>query len=67
MGVLSNAADVRSAVPRLVPVTVDGTRWRADTAVRTAHLAHLVGRDALALVPADVSDDEPVTILALPR
>ncbi|MBY4128780.1 NTP transferase domain-containing protein [Rhodococcus fascians] len=67
MGVLSNAADVRSTVPRLVPVTVDGTRWRADTAVRTAHLAHLVGRDALALVPADVSGDEPVTILPLPR
>nr|WP_254925781.1 MULTISPECIES: NTP transferase domain-containing protein [unclassified Rhodococcus (in: high G+C Gram-positive bacteria)] len=66
MGLLSNAADVRSAVPRLVPVTVDGTRWRADTEVRTAHLAHLVGRDALALVPAEISADEPVTILPLP-
>ncbi|MDI9895380.1 NTP transferase domain-containing protein [Rhodococcus sp. IEGM 1381] len=66
MGLLSNAADVRSAVPRIVPVTVDGTRWRADTEVRTAHLAHLVGRDALALVPAEISADEPVTILPLP-
>ncbi|MGV8871923.1 MAG: NTP transferase domain-containing protein [Rhodococcus sp. (in: high G+C Gram-positive bacteria)] len=67
MGLLSNAADVRSAVPRIIPVTAVGTRWRADTEVRTAHLAHLVGRDALALVPAEISDDEPVTILPLPH
>ncbi|CCQ17058.1 Molybdopterin biosynthesis protein [Rhodococcus sp. AW25M09] len=67
MGLLSNAAAVRSPVPRIVPVTSDGTRWRADTDVRTAHLAHLVGRDALALVPAEISGDEPVTILPLPR
>ncbi len=67
LGLLSNAADVRFTVPRLVPVTVDGTRWRADTEVRTAHLGHLVGRDALALVPAEITADEPVTILPLPR
>ena len=67
LGLLSNAADVRSAVPRLVPVTAVGTRFRADTAVRTAHLAHLVGRDALALIPAQISDDEPAIILPLPH
>nr|WP_314141823.1 NTP transferase domain-containing protein [uncultured Rhodococcus sp.] len=67
IGLLSNAAEVRSAAPRLVPVTADGTRWRADTQVRTAHLAHLVGRDALAVIPAEVSADEPVTILPLPH
>ncbi|OZD09090.1 molybdenum cofactor biosynthesis protein [Rhodococcus sp. 06-235-1A] len=67
LALLSNAADVRSAVPRIVPVTADGTRWRADTEVRTAHLAQLVGRDALALVPAEINDDEPVTILPLPH
>ncbi len=66
LGLLSNAAEVRSATPRIVPVTVDGTRWQADTRVRTAHLAHLVGREALALVPAEISADEPVTILPLP-
>ena len=67
LGLLSNSTEVRSAVPRVVPVTADGTRWRADTEIRTAHLAHLVGRDALAVIPADVSADEPVTILPLPH
>ncbi|MDI9925134.1 NTP transferase domain-containing protein [Rhodococcus sp. IEGM 1341] len=67
IGLLSNAAEVRSSTPRIVPVTADGTRWRADTRVRTAHLAHLVGRDALAVIPAEVSADEPVTILPLPH
>ncbi|CAB4891326.1 unannotated protein [freshwater metagenome] len=65
-GFLSNASEVRAPIPRIVPVVADGTRWRADVKVRTAHLAHLVGRDALAVIPADVSDDEPVTILPLP-
>ncbi|MSX08595.1 MAG: NTP transferase domain-containing protein [Actinobacteria bacterium] len=65
-GLLSNASEVRAPVARIVPVVADGTRWRADTKVRTAHLAHLVGRDALAVIPADVSADEPVTILPLP-
>jgi len=65
-GLLSNASEVRAPIPRIVPVVADGTRWRADVKVRTAHLAHLVGRDALAVIPADVSDDEPVTILPLP-
>ncbi|OZE06211.1 molybdenum cofactor biosynthesis protein [Rhodococcus sp. 05-2255-3B1] len=67
IGLLTNAAEVRSSTPRIVPVTADGTRWRADTQVRTAHLAHLVGRDALAVIPAEVSADEPVTILPLPH
>lgn len=65
-GLLSNASAVRAPVARIVPVVADGTRWRADVKVRTAHLAHLVGRDALAVIPAEVSDDEPVTILPLP-
>ncbi|MGB6276426.1 MAG: molybdenum cofactor biosynthesis protein, partial [Rhodococcus sp. (in: high G+C Gram-positive bacteria)] len=67
IGLLSNAAEARSSTPRIVPVTADGTRWRADSQVRTAHLAHLVGRDALAVIPAEVSADEPVTILPLPH
>ncbi|MFI8566889.1 NTP transferase domain-containing protein [Rhodococcus sp. NPDC078407] len=67
MGLLSNAAEVSSPTPRIVPVVADGTRWRADTQVRTAHLAHLVGRDALAVIPAEISADEPVTILPLPH
>ncbi|MEH6793776.1 MAG: NTP transferase domain-containing protein [Rhodococcus sp. (in: high G+C Gram-positive bacteria)] len=67
LGLLSNSTEVRSAVPRVVPVTADGTRWRADIRVRTAHLAHLVGRDALAVIPAEFTADEPVTILPLPH
>ncbi|WP_237669887.1 molybdopterin-binding protein, partial [Rhodococcus sp. BS-15] len=35
IGLLSNAAEARSSTPRIVPVTADGTRWRADSQVRT--------------------------------
>lgn len=67
LGFLTNAADVASDSARIVPVSRDGVGWRADTAVRTAHLLHLVGHDALAVVPPHVSPDDPVELLPLFR
>lgn len=66
-GSVSNAADAGTSVTRIVPVArqVDGT-WRADTAVRTAHLAGLIGREALALLPPDPIDGQTVELLSLP-
>lgn len=67
-GVVVNAAEAGAPVTRIVPVTrqVDGT-WRADTVVRTAHLAGLIGREALALVPPEPIDGQTVELLPLPR
>ncbi|WP_430333481.1 NTP transferase domain-containing protein [Rhodococcus sp. ACT016] len=67
-GSVSNAAAAGTSVTRIVPVVrhVDGT-WRADTAVRTAHLAGLIGREALALLPPDPVDGQTVELLPLPR
>ncbi len=66
-GAVSNAADAGTSVTRIVPVTrqVDGT-WRADTVVRTAHLAGLIGREALALLPPDPVDGQTVELVSLP-
>lgn len=66
-GAVSNASQVGASVARIVPVTrqVDGT-WRADTIVRTAHLAGLIGREALALVPPAPVDGQSVELLPLP-
>ena len=67
-GPVSNAAEAGTSVTRIVPVArqIDGT-WRADTAVRTAHLAGLIGREALALLPPDPVDGQTVELLSLPR
>ncbi|MCA1006496.1 NTP transferase domain-containing protein [Rhodococcus hoagii] len=66
-GAVSNASEAGASVARIVPVTrqVDGY-WRADTMVRTAHLAGLIGREALALLPPDPVDGQTVELLSLP-
>ncbi len=63
-GAVSNASQVGASVARIVPVTRQwiGT-WRADTIVRTAHLAGLIGREALALVPPAPVDGQSVELL----
>ncbi|WP_305092133.1 NTP transferase domain-containing protein [Prescottella sp. R16] len=68
VGVVANASEAAAPVTRIVPVTrlADGT-WRADTVVRTAHLAGLIGRDALALIPSDAVDGQVVELVTLPR
>lgn len=67
-GAVSNAAEAGTSVTRIVPVArqVDGS-WRADAMVRTAHLAGLIGREALALLPPDPVDGQAVELLPLPR
>ncbi|MDH6677643.1 molybdopterin molybdotransferase [Rhodococcus sp. LBL1] len=67
-GPVSNAAEAGTSVTRIVPVArqADGT-WRADTVVRTAHLAGLIGREALALLPPDPIDGQTVELLFLPQ
>lgn len=66
-GAVTNASEAGAPVTRIVPVArhVDGT-WRADTMVRTAHLAGLIGRDALALLPPRPVDGQRVELLSLP-
>ncbi|GAB2628579.1 NTP transferase domain-containing protein [Prescottella soli] len=67
-GPVSNAAEAGTSVTRIVPVArqADGT-WRADTVVRTAHLAGLIGREALALLPPDPIDGQTVELFSLPQ
>ncbi|MCZ4078332.1 NTP transferase domain-containing protein [Rhodococcus sp. H36-A4] len=67
VGNLTNPEAVCSPTARIVPVMRDGTGWRADTAVRTAHLLHLIDHEALAVVPAEVSSTEPVELLPIVR
>jgi hypothetical protein len=64
---VSNAAVAGTSVSRIVPVArqADGT-WLADTVVRTAHLAGLIGREALALLPPDPIDGQAVELFSLP-
>lgn len=63
-----NAGAAGASVTRVVPVErgTDGS-WRADTVVRTAHLAGLIGRQALALLPPDPIDGQIVELLPLPE
>ncbi|WP_242676747.1 NTP transferase domain-containing protein [Rhodococcus sp. ABRD24] len=67
-GAVVNAAAAGTAVTRIVPAArqANGT-WRADTVVRTAHLAGLIGREALALLPPHPIDEQTVELLFLPE
>ena len=65
---LANASEVVGDVTRLLPARrlPDGT-WLCDNAIRTAHLAGLIDRQAIALVPPGAADGDPVEIVPLPR
>lgn len=66
MGTVVDLRDVATTVTRVLPATQlpDG-RWKVESSVRTAHLAGLVGRDALAIVHPDHTG--PVELIPLPR
>ncbi|MFZ2176528.1 MAG: molybdopterin-binding protein, partial [Rhodococcus sp. (in: high G+C Gram-positive bacteria)] len=68
LGSVVNAGEVAGDTVRILPAALqpDGL-WRADAGIRTAHLAGLIGRDALALIPANADDDQLVELLSLPR
>ncbi|QNG19394.1 NTP transferase domain-containing protein [Rhodococcus triatomae] len=66
-GRVANASEVGTDRTRILPVTSlpDG-RWIADPGVRTAHLAGLVGRPALALIPPGAVNDTVAELIPLP-
>ncbi|MEU0541809.1 NTP transferase domain-containing protein [Nocardia sp. NPDC005978] len=65
---LANAAELAGPAPRIVPARLGPAgELIGDVRLRTAHLANLLGRDALAVVPADAVDGQPVEFIPLPR
>lgn len=67
-GGLANASEVAGDITRLLPAhqRPDGL-WLCDNSVRTAHLAGLVERPAIAVVPPNASDGDTIELLPLPR
>lgn len=65
---LGNAGEISGPAPRIVPARVleDGTLL-GDANLRTAHLAGLLDRDALVIVPVDALDNASVEFIPLPR
>lgn len=65
---LANAAEVVGEITRLLPARrlPDGN-WLCDNAIRTSHLAGLIGRQAIAVVPPGAVDGGLVEIVPLPR
>ncbi|MEU5843417.1 NTP transferase domain-containing protein [Rhodococcus sp. NPDC047139] len=67
-GALANASEVVGEITRLLPARQDRSGlWWCDNAVRTAHLAGLIGRTAIAVVPPGISDGDLVELFLLPH
>ncbi|NKY86819.1 NTP transferase domain-containing protein [Nocardia veterana] len=66
-GPLHNAGAISGPVPRIVPARTgaDGG-WIGDVHIRTAHLAGLLDRDGLVVVPPHATDGALVEYLPLP-
>ncbi|WP_306360094.1 NTP transferase domain-containing protein [Nocardia sp. CC227C] len=68
LGPLANAGEVSGPVTRIVPArAAPEGGWVGDASIRTAHLAGLLHRDGLVVVPADARDGDPVQFLPLPN
>ncbi|WP_281180249.1 NTP transferase domain-containing protein [Nocardia acidivorans] len=68
IGPLANAAEISGPAPRIVPARAEPTGgFTGDPGIRTAHLAGLLDRDGLVIVPADAADNAPVEFIPLPR
>ncbi|WP_338079848.1 NTP transferase domain-containing protein [Antrihabitans stalactiti] len=68
VGPVINADELSGPVTRIVPVRrIEGGKWEGDSSTRTAHLAGLVGRDALALVPPNARALDLVELILLPN
>ncbi|WP_280336633.1 NTP transferase domain-containing protein [Nocardia wallacei] len=66
-GPLLNAAEISGPAPRMVPArTAPEGGWLGDPHIRTAHLAGLLDRDGLVIVPPDAPDGAHVEFLPLP-
>ncbi|MFF0491836.1 NTP transferase domain-containing protein [Nocardia sp. NPDC004068] len=67
VGPLVNASEISGPVARIVPARAQpGGGWIGDPSVRTAHLAGLIDRDGLVVVPPDAEDGALVEFLPLP-
>ncbi|MFD6897330.1 NTP transferase domain-containing protein [Rhodococcus sp. NPDC060086] len=65
---LENASDVTGDITRFLPARqLSDGKWLCDNTVRTSHLAGLIGRSAIALVPPNAADGDSVELLPLPR
>lgn len=63
---LVNAAEISGPVARIVPArALPEGGWAGDAHIRTSHLAGLLNRDGLAVVPAEARDGDLVEILPL--
>ncbi|WP_433667752.1 NTP transferase domain-containing protein [Nocardia sp. CA-136227] len=57
LGPLANAAELTAPVARIVPArALPGGGFQGDLRLHTAHLADLLDRDGLVIVPADAED-----------
>ena len=67
LGPLHNAAEITAPVQRITPARYapDGG-WLGDPVVRTAHLAGLIDRDGLVIVPPNATDGATVEFIPLP-
>ncbi|MGF0317012.1 NTP transferase domain-containing protein [Nocardia fluminea] len=67
LGPLHNAAAITAPVHRIAPARYapDGG-WLGDPTVRTAHLAGLIDRDGLVIVPPNATDGSTVEFIPLP-
>ncbi len=67
LGPLHNAAEITAPVHRITPARYAPTGgWLGDATVRTAHLAGLIDRDGLVIVPPNALDGSTVEFLPLP-
>ncbi|MCU1641536.1 MAG: Molybdopterin molybdotransferase [Nocardia sp.] len=67
-GPLANAGEISGTAPRIVPARArEEGGWIGDAQIRTAHLAGLLDRDGLVIVPADALDGALVEFIPLPR
>ncbi|WP_280369241.1 NTP transferase domain-containing protein [Nocardia wallacei] len=66
-GPLLNAAEISGPAPRIVPArNAPEGGWLGDSHIRTAHLAGLLDRDGLVIVPPNAPDGALVEFLPLP-
>lgn len=66
VGPLANATELAGHVTRIVPAhALPEGGWHGDLRLRTAHLANLLGRDGLVIVPADATDGDLVEFIPL--
>ena len=66
-GILTNADAVTAPLTRIVPVSrTPHGEWVGSASTRTAHLAGMLGHDALAIVPPNAPPGAPVELIPLP-